>query len=40
VSGQSLEGLSFASIDFLRIESAPIADGWCVHQAQQTLGWT
>jgi hypothetical protein len=33
VSGQPLEGLSFASIDFLRIKSATVADGWRIHQA-------
>jgi hypothetical protein len=33
VPGQSLEGLSFASIDFLRIESTTVADGWRIHQA-------
>jgi hypothetical protein len=33
VPGQPLEGLSFASIDFLRIESTTVADGWRIHQA-------
>jgi hypothetical protein len=32
MSGQPLEGLSFASIHFLRIESATVADGRRIHQ--------
>jgi hypothetical protein len=35
VPGQPFEGLLFASIDFLRIESSTVADGWRIHQAQQ-----
>jgi hypothetical protein len=33
VPGQPLEGLSFASINFLRIQSTTVANGWRIHQA-------